>query len=167
MTEVMYFIKMEVNDFRNDVILAEACRNDVTQFCAKVEPGKGRVHQCLRDNRQQLSAACKDEERKLNIIQSENIELRPRLKAMCKEERSVYCQSVAPGKGRVVRCLQENLDKAGFSQACRSELNRRQLQRMTDYRLDFGVASYCKTDITEVRDESILSLQADFLAAAL
>mmetsp|Transcript_18814 Transcript_18814/g.52452 ORF Transcript_18814/g.52452 Transcript_18814/m.52452 type:complete len:892 (-) Transcript_18814:83-2758(-) len=145
--EVFYFIKMEVSDFRNDVLLAEACRDDVSRFCGDVEGGNGRVHTCLRKNREQLSQKCKDEERKLNIIQSENIDLRPRLKMLCRGERAVFCNSVAPGKGRVVRCLQESLAKPGFSEGCRSELDRRQALRMTDYRLDFGVAKECKDDI--------------------
>lgn len=38
--EVFYFEKMEVNDFRNDVLLAEACRPDVDRFCKHVEPGQ-------------------------------------------------------------------------------------------------------------------------------
>ena len=37
--EVFYFEKMEVNDFRNDVLLAEACRQDVDKFCKNTEPG--------------------------------------------------------------------------------------------------------------------------------
>ncbi len=37
--EVFYFEKMEVNDFRNDVLLAEACRSDVDKFCKHTEPG--------------------------------------------------------------------------------------------------------------------------------
>jgi len=36
---VFYFEKMEVNDFRNDVLLAEACRADVDKLCKHVEPG--------------------------------------------------------------------------------------------------------------------------------
>ena len=40
--EVFYFEKMEVNDFRNDVLLAEACRQDVDRFCKHVEPGARR-----------------------------------------------------------------------------------------------------------------------------
>ena len=43
MPQVFYFEKMEVNDFRNDVLLAEACREDVDKFCKNVEPGG-----CLR-----------------------------------------------------------------------------------------------------------------------
>ena len=38
--EVFYFKKMEVTDFRNDVLLAAACRDDVDEFCSKVKPGK-------------------------------------------------------------------------------------------------------------------------------
>ncbi len=38
--EVFYFIKMEVNDYRNDAPLAEACRTDVEKHCKKVEPGE-------------------------------------------------------------------------------------------------------------------------------
>lgn len=37
--EVSYFEKMEVSNFRNDIILAEACRDDVDKFCADVESG--------------------------------------------------------------------------------------------------------------------------------
>ncbi|KIY98535.1 Golgi apparatus protein [Monoraphidium neglectum] len=37
--EVFYYQLMEVNDFRNDVILAEACRADVDKYCKDVEPG--------------------------------------------------------------------------------------------------------------------------------
>lgn len=38
--EVFYFLKMEVNDFRNDIILAEACRTDVERYCKNVQPGR-------------------------------------------------------------------------------------------------------------------------------
>ena len=41
--EVFYFIKMEVRDFRNDVLLAEACREDVDKFCKTVQPGRSAI----------------------------------------------------------------------------------------------------------------------------
>ncbi len=37
--EVEYFQKMEVTDFHNDSILAEACRGDLEAHCAKIQPG--------------------------------------------------------------------------------------------------------------------------------
>lgn len=37
-----------------------ACRGDVKQFCAGVEPGAGRLIKCLGDNAAKLSPACAD-----------------------------------------------------------------------------------------------------------
>lgn len=37
--EVEYFEKMEVRDFHNDILLAEACRTDVEQHCKKAKRG--------------------------------------------------------------------------------------------------------------------------------
>jgi hypothetical protein len=38
--EVVYFEKMEVSNYNNDVILAANCRADVDKFCKAVDPGK-------------------------------------------------------------------------------------------------------------------------------
>lgn len=57
--EGAFRLSSQVDDFRNDVALAEACRPDVEKLCAKVEPGEGRVHKCLRDNRDKLTEACR------------------------------------------------------------------------------------------------------------
>ena len=54
--EVFYFVRMEVSDFQNDVILAEACKTDVESLCPKVEHGEGRMLDCLRKNRFVLKA---------------------------------------------------------------------------------------------------------------
>ena len=37
--EVEYFEKMEVRDFHNDILLAEACRTDVDAHCKKAKRG--------------------------------------------------------------------------------------------------------------------------------
>lgn len=49
--EVFYFVKMEVSDFQNDIVLAEACKTDVEKLCGQVEPGEGRMLECLQSNR--------------------------------------------------------------------------------------------------------------------
>lgn len=41
--EVHYFEKMEVTNFNNDILLAEACREDVDKFCSSVQPGGDRA----------------------------------------------------------------------------------------------------------------------------
>jgi Golgi apparatus protein 1 len=57
--QVSYLQRMGVQDFRTDMQLAEACRPDVERFCKTVEPGEGRVHNCLRESYGQLSPACR------------------------------------------------------------------------------------------------------------
>ena len=37
----------------------EACRNDVKALCGSVQPGGGRIRDCMREHRAQLSNACK------------------------------------------------------------------------------------------------------------
>ena len=37
--EIFYFEKMEADDYRNDPLLAEACHQDVIDYCEDVEPG--------------------------------------------------------------------------------------------------------------------------------
>ena len=59
--------------------------------------GEGRVHQCLRDNFQKLTDGCRKEELKLNIIQSRDVRLRPKLNKACSEEIAVYCKDVEKG----------------------------------------------------------------------
>lgn len=71
---------VQVKNFDNDVILAEACYNDVEDFCSEVAPGDGRVHQCLRKRRSELSDRCAKEELKLEIQESQNFDLRVNLK---------------------------------------------------------------------------------------
>ncbi|WP_415062163.1 cysteine rich repeat-containing protein [Bdellovibrio sp.] len=36
------------------------CQEDVKKLCPDVEPGGGRIKKCLRDNRENLSQACKE-----------------------------------------------------------------------------------------------------------
>ena len=55
------------------------------------------MHACLRDKLDQLRDGCRREELKLNIIQSRDIRLRPKLNKLCSEEIAVLCKDVQPG----------------------------------------------------------------------
>lgn len=145
--EVFYFVKMEVSDFRNDVMLAEACKADVESYCADVEPGDGRVLDCLRNNRANLNERCRKEELRLSQLQAKDVRLRPRLMKLCGEEMVVFCKDIKPGSGRMFTCLLENAQKSGFGSACTEEVIKREDLMKTDYRLDAGVSENCKTDI--------------------
>ena len=56
------------------------------------------MHQCLRDSFEKLTDGCRKEELKLNIIQSRDVRLRPKLNKACSEEIAVYCKDVETGE---------------------------------------------------------------------
>jgi cysteine rich repeat protein len=45
--------------FAESTPLHEACRSDVKALCVSVQPGGGRIRDCMRDHRAELSNTCK------------------------------------------------------------------------------------------------------------
>ena len=87
----------QAEDFRADVPLERACDGDVARLCPRVKPGSGRMHDCLRKHLDELSEACRQQEEALDVVQSRDVRLRPRLRKACSEEMVAFCQAVAPG----------------------------------------------------------------------
>lgn len=108
------------------------------------------MHQCLREHMGQLTEACRQEELKLNIIQSRDIRLRPKLAKLCSEEIAIFCKDVQPGKGRVFKCLQEKIGQTEFGSSCKAQVEERGRSMQEDYRLDFGVSTACEGDVDNV-----------------
>ena len=145
--EMFDFEKMITNDERADAVLAKACAKDVAAFCSDVEPGMGRIHDCLRSKSDKISKECADEELKLQIIEAQDVRLRPGFTRDCSEEMAVYCKAVEPGKGRMFRCLQNNIGQVDFSEACKKRVTDKQSRQQAFYKLDYGVRSNCATEV--------------------
>eukprot|EP00798_Chlamydomonas_sp_ICE-L_P000438 gene438-1836_t len=97
---------------------------------------EGRVHTCLRFNRDKISPRCLKEENKLAAIEYSDIRLRPKLNKLCSEEKAVFCKDAKSGRGRVVKCLIENMAEPSFGEDCKVELEKREDQMKSDYRFD-------------------------------
>ena len=52
--ERMAKIKEKAADFRH------ACKDDMKKICAGIEPGDGRIMQCMKQHEDELSPACKE-----------------------------------------------------------------------------------------------------------
>lgn len=90
---------------------ANPCQGDIEKFCKNVEPGGGRIIQCLKQNEASLSDACKK-------AKVEKMEKFQGLRDACAEDVTKLCGSVAgAGPGKVRRCLRDNKDKV--STACK------------------------------------------------
>ncbi|GFH10065.1 uncharacterized protein HaLaN_05313 [Haematococcus lacustris] len=161
--EVLYFAKMEVSDYRNDVILALACRADVDRLCGEVEPGEGRVHQCLRAHRNQLSEDCRKEELLLEELEAESVELQPGLMKVCKDERSMFCQSVVPGGARMFSQANWRLDPP-LRKACRAAVHER-CQEQDKQQQENGTVYLCLAHAYSDLDEGCQKPRATLTAA--
>jgi exonuclease VII small subunit len=89
------------------------CAEDVEKFCKDVQPGGGRIAECLKQHEKELSGPCRQEMQ----------EARERVKEVhqaCADDVHTFCGDVIPGKGRVARCLKEHANQ--LSPECKKEL---------------------------------------------
>lgn len=152
-TELFEVEKRMGNDFRDDAQLKSECKGDVAKFCAEVEPGEGKVHECLQSHKAELSAGCKAAQGKLQVALSSDVRLHPGFKN-CQEEMSAHCKQVKPGQGRMFKCLQEKSDSTDFSDGCKQQIVKKQAKMSSNWKLDFGVAKKCKQDVAKVCAEA-------------
>jgi hypothetical protein len=115
----------------------DVCRADVERLCKDVQPGGGRVAQCLKDNEASVSPACKERMAKV----SERMQA---FNQACKGDVEQYCKNVQPGQGRMMRCLHDN--QAKLSASCKEQLAQIDEQRRQMHERMHGVAEACKGD---------------------
>ena len=87
--------------YAQDVQKQGACKADYEKFCKDVKPGQGRIAQCMKQHEAEFSPACKDQ---LNAEK----ERRGDFVKACKPDAEKFCKGIAPGEGRIYRCLKAN-----------------------------------------------------------
>jgi hypothetical protein len=89
------------------------CAEDVAKFCKDVQPGGGRLANCLKAHESELSPVCKASHDQAKARAKEAHEA-------CADDVQKLCKDVKPGEGRIVRCLKDNSDR--LSNECRDKL---------------------------------------------
>ena len=88
--------------------VADGCKTEIEQYCAQVTPGQGRVLACLYSHGDKLSAKCE------YALYDAAVQLERAVAALsyvaneCDADLEKFCQSVAPGEGRLLQCLEKN-----------------------------------------------------------
>ena len=119
----------------------DVCRADVERLCKGVQPGGGRIAQCLKDNEASVSAECKQHMAKMREHMQQRAQA---FDQACKGDVDQYCKNVQRGQGRVVHCLRDN--EAKLSPSCKGELAKMDEQRRQAHERMRGVAEACKGD---------------------
>jgi cysteine rich repeat protein len=78
-----------------------ACAGDVQTFCSTVQPGQGKIVQCLKQNIESLSQGCKD--RILEVAEQV-----AGANQACEDDIFTFCPGVQSGGGQVAQCLKAN-----------------------------------------------------------
>lgn len=99
--------------FAPGAFAAPSCKADVAKFCPQVQPGGGRIGQCLKQNEAQLSAPCVE---RIKMVAAQLHEV----KEACADDLQQYCASVKVGGGRVAQCLRQHRDK--LSTECKTQI---------------------------------------------
>ena len=83
------------------------CGQDLQRFCNGVQPGEGRLIQCLSSHRSELSSEC-----------ISRLTARPALgvRMDCGQDLQRFCNGVQPGEGRLIQCLSSHHSE--LSSAC-------------------------------------------------
>lgn len=91
------------------------CADDAAKLCKDVQKGEGRVAKCLREHKEELSPACKE-----NIAKAK--EKFNEMKEECHEDAKKLCKDIQPGGGRIMQCLKQH--EGELSQGCKEHMAR-------------------------------------------
>ncbi|MBI3548254.1 MAG: hypothetical protein HY078_04285 [Elusimicrobia bacterium] len=89
----------------------EACRADMERLCKGVEAGGGRISECMKSHKEELSAGCKGAiEKKMAAAGGEDA---------CRADAEKFCKDIKPGEGRIIKCLGEHREE--LSAGCKAK----------------------------------------------
>lgn len=88
--------------------VANGCKMEIEKYCAQVTPGEGRVLACLYAHEDKLSGKCE------YALYDAAVQLERAVAALsyvaneCDADLEKYCESIEPGKGRLLDCLEKH-----------------------------------------------------------
>lgn len=118
----------------DDQVVRGVCKADREKFCKDVQPGEGRIMQCLAENKASLSADCQKKVEGFN----------DGFQKACGGDVQKLCANVEKGQGRRLKCLNEK--SASLTPACKAKLDEFKAQHAgkAEERKQFKAA--CKED---------------------
>ena len=87
--------------------VTDGCKVELEKYCKEVTPGDGRVLACLYAYGDKLSAKCE------YALYDAAAQLERAVAALsyvaneCNEDLDKYCSAIAPGEGRLLKCLEK------------------------------------------------------------
>ncbi|KAL3859182.1 hypothetical protein ACJMK2_009412 [Sinanodonta woodiana] len=114
--EIYEIIKEAAKDYRQDPVLAKACKTEIQMYCReeleKLETDGddgGQIEECLKerlfDKKINQSSRCFQEVLRLSVEVKIDVNIDPILHSTCQNDINRYCGDVPSGEGRQMTCL--------------------------------------------------------------
>ena len=89
------------------------CMEEIEKYCKDVQPGGGRILECLSGHDRDLTPVCrgKVDEHRRKMEEAKKI---------CEADIRKFCTDVKPGQGRLLKCLQR--EKGSLTPECRKQV---------------------------------------------
>jgi Cysteine rich repeat len=100
--------------------VTESCSSEITQYCAKVTPGEGRLLACLYAVSDKLSGRCEFALYDVAARLERAVSTVTYVTNECRSELATNCANVQAGEGRVAQCLQDH--ESDLSPGCKQAL---------------------------------------------
>jgi cysteine rich repeat protein len=134
-------------------LFTSACGKEDRLLCQDVEPGGGRVMQCLTGLQANVSDSCRSFLQRVRADRNGAGEP-PRIVAACGQEMQKFCNDVQPGAGRKARCLLEH--RTEVSHECSAYLQQIPAARQTS-----GSAGNAESGPSGARSKFALACRQD------
>jgi Cysteine rich repeat len=92
-----------------------ACKADVEKLCPGIQPGEGRILECLKSHKAEVSPGCT---KHLKEVQAEL----KKVSAACEPDMEKFCWETPMGKGGIASCLKKHSDE--LSPDCKSAITK-------------------------------------------
>jgi hypothetical protein len=92
-------------------IVLDGCQKDIETYCKGVKPGEGRILACLYAYQDKLSNRCEYALYDAAAQLERAITALTYLANECKDDLKKYCSDVKPGEGRLINCIDKNMEK--------------------------------------------------------
>ena len=104
-TSSLFLTAMLLLPYSASAELTGACLSDAKTLCAGIQPGGGKIRDCLKTHIKDLSDECKEV-----LVKAVNVKA-------CADDVKQNCAGIEPGGGKIEACMKAHL--ADLSDACK------------------------------------------------
>ena len=92
-------------------IVAQGCETELKSYCKDVTPGEGRILACLYAYNDKITTRCEYALYDAAVVLQRAVAAISFVANECREDLEKLCKDVPPGEGRLLNCLDKNVEK--------------------------------------------------------